>query len=155
MPCFSETHLNVISSYSYSSKLPWFKMFPHHNDIRVCFPLFFNRTHFSGGNALNLYSGGSRFESRPATGYPDWGFPWFSSTPQIKCRDCTSIIPQPLPSKSFKMNNSFFILPSDAIYPWYWSHHYISHNPSFFHPIYIIYIYAAYIAVERRLVDLY
>jgi hypothetical protein len=38
------------------------------------------------------------------TGYPDWGFSWFSSALTWKCWDITTIRPRPLPSKSFTVH---------------------------------------------------
>jgi hypothetical protein len=54
-------------------------------------------TRWFSGNDVDLYSEGARFESRPEHVY----FSLFSSIPPGKCWDSASVIPRPIPFKSF------------------------------------------------------
>jgi hypothetical protein len=60
-----------------------------------------NRASWSRSNAVDLYSGGVRFESRPRH-----RFSWFTSVSADECRDSNSLRPQPFPSES-SPNSSF------------------------------------------------
>jgi hypothetical protein len=63
--------------------------------------------HCSTSRALDLYSVGARFESRPIY-WISWEFSWFSSVTPDKCLGSTSIrrLPLPLPSKFFLIHQS-------------------------------------------------
>jgi hypothetical protein len=75
-----------------------------------------NRTAWRSGNAQDSYPGGARFESRleHRLRWPRC-FMFFLSSPPRRCRDGTSIIPRPLPSKSFPLRPSSVVLPSDIV----------------------------------------
>jgi hypothetical protein len=68
--------------------------------------LFTESSYHSSSNALDLYSGGARFESRPSYQLSSLMSSWFSSVHPCKYRDSTSIRPRPLPSKLFPIHQS-------------------------------------------------
>jgi hypothetical protein len=60
------------------------------------------------GNALDLYSGGARFESRSGHRLHQLRFHWFSLVPPGKLRDIISFRSRSVNSKSFQIHQSSY-----------------------------------------------
>jgi hypothetical protein len=79
------------------------------------------------GVAVDLYSRVTRFQTRQGYRIPCLTFPWFSSVPQGKYQNSTSVKIRLSSSRSFLIHHSPIILPFNATYFRYFESHKSNH----------------------------